>query len=173
MAPFGRGKSSSTRKFQSKRGRSGTARGNKHGGPLGHVGTSAALNTPFQVSRVDGAANLVAGSSDGDAEESELQEEELKELSSPDVSSESDTGPNVSYNVLLQTLKPSAPGGKPKRKRRKLETSEASPSVSIGLTGNNGGLEEIVEQGDTSEEDIADESVEEIDDPKSTLIQSS
>ncbi|KAL8927784.1 MAG: hypothetical protein Q9208_002200 [Pyrenodesmia sp. 3 TL-2023] len=166
MAPFGRGKSSSARNFQSKRGRFGTARSNKHAGRSGHVGTSAARSTPFQASRLDEAANLVAGSSDGDSEESGLEEEELKELSSLDETSESDAGPNVSYNVLLHTLKPAAPGGKPKRKRRKLETPEASPSLLIGLSGDSGGLEEIAERGDTSEEDVADESAEEIDDPK-------
>ncbi len=174
MPLFRGGNSRPTRSFRSDRGRIGPGRRGKYGGHPAHVKTGAAPSIPFRGSRIDEAADLVAGRSDGDVNESELSEEQtiLTSSGGESESSESDAGPNVSYNVLLQTLKPAAPDAAPKRKRRKLETSEVSPSLTGDVTTGYEDLEEVAGQEVSSEEDIVDEPAEEDDDPTRTFISS-
>lgn len=159
MAPFRRGKRDSRSSFQTQRGRSVTGRDNRRGGRSHNGGPNTASSTPFQASRVDEAVNDGSEASEVNAAANEPVEEAEGFLTLSE-SSDSDAGLEKPYNLLLKTLKPEAPRGEPKRKRRKVEPIETPLSAQAEPVEVEDALEELQDQAASSDEDTGDESAE-------------
>ena len=158
MAPFRRGKSgvraSTGRTFV-------TGRSSQKVSPHRVHTSSAAPNNDFQTSRIDEIvkSDLERSESTPPASVSDSGSEELL---SHESSSESTVSLEEPYSVLLQALKPSISLGEPKRKRRKVEPSEASISVQNDYPEGADASEELEEVDFISEDDTDSSGVDDV-----------
>ncbi|KAL8871918.1 MAG: hypothetical protein Q9174_002352 [Haloplaca sp. 1 TL-2023] len=130
MAPFRRAKTLTSHHSNSAiRGRSGRGKGSQRGGFVRRNEQSAGSRKHFQASRIEAAANLQSSDVEvGPNEESVLSLSSEGSVND-ETSSEHEDSPHGSYNTLLQALKPRAPHGEPKRKKRKITQESVAASL--------------------------------------------
>ncbi|KAL8642807.1 MAG: hypothetical protein Q9228_000547 [Teloschistes exilis] len=156
MAPSRRGKSAPGRVYAAPRGGFGVSKSGGRQGYQGATRKSTTTRNNFQTSRLDDTINDPGEESDVVSEQA-VPKAGSANSSSQAEPSESDTDPENSYSVLLQTLIPTSSRGEPKWKRRMLKhVDESNPARSPSLS-DPGDLDVVEEEALQSHRESDDE----------------
>ncbi|KAL8841065.1 MAG: hypothetical protein Q9170_001090 [Blastenia crenularia] len=154
MASFRRGKSGVRSKSTSNPRRPTAGRSAQRTGPRGSSGSHAGPRNPFKASRIDEAVILDPKNPDAIPEISG-SDGGLDDFSDLDSSSDSDSGTEKPYSVLLQALTPPTPRGEPKQKKRKIELKSPA-TIQAGAPKDPDAIAGAEDEDESAEEDAAD-----------------